>query len=247
MKSGNELMTAGSTRPTGVNITTWQFMMRWLMSRQPEAPLLIVGTEETALEKVIEAVIQQGDAEIVELSTAGSTIAIEELRDIWRALARTSLKTKRLVIIPAAHRLSMPAAQALLKSLEESSASTRFLLTTLYPRRLLLTIRSRCQQVRAGSASQSEQDTAKRTKPSLLVGTLLQRMAAVRSGNISEQTLVTLALALSKRLKQDGPSKELKQAFLGLRDYYWITGMRSNEQLAKEVLMASLPEGREAV
>lgn len=60
-----------------------------------------------------------------------------------------------VVIVRAAHELSQPAANALLKTLEEPPAKVHFVLLTNQPNRLLDTIRSRTLAVRFGPLPES--------------------------------------------------------------------------------------------
>lgn len=200
--------------------TRQQFLERWLTSEDAEAPVLLTGGDRAKLEQSTEDMAGREEVEVVKLMTEKPTISIEELREVLAAVVLTTLVSKRLVIIPAAERLSLPAANALLKSLEESSRTTRFLLTSTNPGRLLPTIRSRCQQVRVAPL-----------RPSGYAGQA--------TGDEIEET----AVSLGERLREGGPSPELKLAFMRLRDYYYIKSLRGNEKLAKEVLFASLLDG----
>lgn len=76
-------------------------------------------------------------------------IAIEQVR-LLQALFATapSLSRRRVVLIDAIDDLERPAANALLKSLEEPPQGTIFLLVSHAPGRLLPTIRSRCRLLR---------------------------------------------------------------------------------------------------
>lgn len=77
------------------------------------------------------------------------SIRIGQIRDVQRRLTtRPTLGAKRAIIIDAADDLERPAANALLKSLEEPPAGTYFLLVSHSPARLLPTIRSRCRNLR---------------------------------------------------------------------------------------------------
>jgi DNA polymerase-3 subunit delta' len=69
----------------------------------------------------------------------------------------------RLFIVEEATALAPPAANALLKTLEEPPSRTLFVLCTTAPEQLLPTVRSRCQRVRfaAGSALPSDADPAR--------------------------------------------------------------------------------------
>jgi DNA polymerase III delta prime subunit len=189
---------------------------RWLASAAAEAPYVLSASRSEQLEEVAALLSQRRELEILALSTEKPTIAIASVRELFASLSATTLLARRLVIIPGAERLSEPAAAALLKHLEEPTVSTRYLLTTLFPQRLLPTILSRCQRLRLVTA-------------------------AGAAGDGTADDVHQLAGTLEKRLRERGPSAELRIAFRRLRDYYQIRALRGNEKLAKEVLVASSP------
>lgn len=77
------------------------------------------------------------------------SITIDQVRSLQSLFATTpSLSPRRVVIIDAIDDLERPAANALLKNLEEPPAGTTFFLISHAPGRLLPTIRSRCRQLR---------------------------------------------------------------------------------------------------
>ena len=77
------------------------------------------------------------------------SITVDQVRSLQRLFATTpSLSPWRVVIIDSIDDLERPAANALLKNLEEPPASTIFFLVSHAPERLLPTIRSRCRQLR---------------------------------------------------------------------------------------------------
>jgi hypothetical protein len=43
-------------------------------------------------------------------------------------------------------------------------------------------------------------------------------------------------------LREQGSTAELRRAFMRLRDYHFVTAQRGNIKLAKDVLLASLPQ-----
>ena len=78
-----------------------------------------------------------------------STIAVAEANDLVGKLAFHSLEGGyRAVVIYLPEKMNAPAANKLLKSLEEPSERTLFLLISHAPEKLLPTIRSRCQLIR---------------------------------------------------------------------------------------------------
>lgn len=74
-------------------------------------------------------------------------IRLEQVREVGRFLSRCPLESPRpLVVIEMAEAMAEPAANALLKTLEEPGDGLLILLTAA-PERLLSTIRSRCQLI----------------------------------------------------------------------------------------------------
>ena len=74
-------------------------------------------------------------------------IVIEQIRDLQAALSVTGHhSSRRVVVLDPAEAMNVFTANALLKMLEEPPAGCVFLLVSSAPRRLLPTIRSRCQQ-----------------------------------------------------------------------------------------------------
>jgi DNA polymerase-3 subunit delta' len=77
------------------------------------------------------------------------SITVEQVRGLHRLFSTTaSLSPWRAVIIDSIDDLERPAANALLKNLEEPPPHSLFLLVSHAPQRLLPTIRSRCRQLR---------------------------------------------------------------------------------------------------
>ncbi|HET8699369.1 MAG TPA: hypothetical protein VFO94_17920 [Gammaproteobacteria bacterium] len=76
------------------------------------------------------------------------TIAVEQIRDAIESLALKSHGGRaKVVIVEPADGLTVAAANALLKTLEEPSEDTYLLLLSHQPQRLPATIRSRCQRL----------------------------------------------------------------------------------------------------
>lgn len=74
-------------------------------------------------------------------------IRLEQVREVSRFLGRCPIESKRpLVVIEAAEAMAEPAANALLKTLEEPGDGLLILISSA-PERLLVTIRSRCQWI----------------------------------------------------------------------------------------------------
>lgn len=110
------------------------------LAQHPDILVLSYGPKTKEDEK------KRDDGKPFELARS---IRIGQIRDIQRRLTtRPTLGDRRAVIVDAADDLERPAANALLKSLEEPPVGTYFLLVSHSPARLLPTIRSRCRSLR---------------------------------------------------------------------------------------------------
>ncbi len=79
------------------------------------------------------------------LDGAYGTIKIDAIKPVLSSLRQSSLtKGRRFVVILNAHQLTLGAANALLKALEEPNDSIHFVIVSDQPDMLLETIRSRC-------------------------------------------------------------------------------------------------------
>ena len=83
------------------------------------------------------------------LEAQGAFIRIDAVKDLQERMKFRPMEgRKRVAILKDADRLNNAAANALLKTLEEPSASNLLILVTARPYQLPLTILSRCQQIR---------------------------------------------------------------------------------------------------
>ncbi|MHB8770368.1 MAG: DNA polymerase III subunit delta' [Syntrophales bacterium] len=93
--------------------------------------------------------LHQNHPDIVTISAEGQFIKIGAVKELQEQMKfRPREGRRRVVVMPEADRMNAPAANALLKTLEEPSAGNILLLTTSRPHALPLTILSRCQHLR---------------------------------------------------------------------------------------------------
>jgi DNA polymerase-3 subunit delta' len=121
-------------------------------------------------------------------------IKIEQIRDLQTVAFQTpQLQDQQWIMIYPAEAMNQAAASALLKILEEPSASTRFILITTNLALLLPTIVSRCQQIHVREDSQDQDLLAlgKRYPETSPRGVLYAQRAQLLSG---------IDAALSKKL-----------------------------------------------
>jgi DNA polymerase-3 subunit delta' len=91
------------------------------------------------------------------------SISVDQVRGLSRLFSTTaSMSPWRVVLIDAIDDLERPAANALLKNLEEPPPSSLFLLVSHASERLLPTIRSRCRQLRLSTLDDDAMTSALR-------------------------------------------------------------------------------------
>jgi hypothetical protein len=90
----------------------------------------------------------------------GEPIKIESVREVTLAMETPPTEAKlRIAFIDECHRMTAPAANALLKSLEEPKPDRYFWLASTQPASLLPTVRSRCVSFRFGEDGGAEAPT----------------------------------------------------------------------------------------
>ena len=91
------------------------------------------------------------------------SITVDQVRELQRLFSTTaSFSPWRVVVIDSIDDLERPAANALLKNLEEPPPNSLFLLVSHAPERLLPTIRSRCRVLRLSSLDDQQMRAALR-------------------------------------------------------------------------------------
>lgn len=106
--------------------------------------ILIIGDFNPA-EILTEFKIAVGDQMVL----AGENIKIAEIRELIHWLSLKPLGNgKKMAIIFNAEKMTLEAANALLKTLEEPPSYAKIILTTLDEQKILPTIHSRCQKIR---------------------------------------------------------------------------------------------------
>lgn len=111
--------------------------------------LIIEAESGLDVDGALQKIIEFEKSEIIRLTPLDdkNIISVDQIRDLT-AKIRTHSRRRRIVIISPADELNEQAQNALLKSLEEPSPGTHFLLILDSPMSLLDTIRSRCQSLK---------------------------------------------------------------------------------------------------
>jgi DNA polymerase III delta' subunit len=187
---------------------------------------------------------------------AGQIVPIERVRE--QVIARIGLPPNeadvRVFIVEEATAMAPPAANALLKTLEEPPARTLFVLCTSAPEQLLPTIRSRCQRVRFGGGGATDADPARSERVAALADELAsERPELSLSVRVAEQkgdAALVIALAaqrLCARAREAADRGDAAAAARSARRAATVVAWQipvvvhnANPQLAIEAIVAEL-------
>ncbi len=189
---------------------------------------------------------------------AAQIVPIESVRN--QVIARLGMPPHeglvRVFVVEEATSLAPPAANALLKTLEEPPARTLFVLCTTAPEQLLPTIRSRCQRVRfaGGTALPSDADPAKLERVAALGkelagdrhdSTLPNRIAEAKGDTApvliaAAQVLHTRAHAAAARADLEVARRASARAQTILSWHTAVAIHNANPQLAIEAIIGQL-------
>jgi len=153
---------------------------------------------------------------IIPVVAEGQFIKIDAVKEIRAKMAFRPEGGKRVFILQDADKMNAPAANALLKTLEEPSADNVLILTSARPHALPVTILSRCQALRFAPLQRTE-----------VAGFLCEQqgfatdeaeaIAAVSLGSIGEaiamkkEDYMSVRNGILKRLAEDDPSDLIKR------------------------------------
>lgn len=140
-------------------------------------------------------------------------IRIDAMREMSREAQFRPFEGKlRFFIIDAADRMTEEAANSILKTLEEPPPTTRLILVTTFPGKLLATIRSRCQTFTFRNLARVEIERILATKYS---GEELQLRAAFADGSMAR----ALTLDPQQEVKERDEMLALLEEWFSKRSY----------------------------
>lgn len=194
----------------------------------------------TALEKGESKEMAHGDFYFVKKDKSKKNISIEQIRELIKILGMSSfLNSYKVGIIKHAHSLSVEAANALLKTLEEPQKNVIIILITSKPESLPATILSRSKILKF-----------KPVKADFIYDYLIEKRSASRSAakNYSRMCLGRPALAVKFLEDADFYNSYLKRAgvflnffkgdinsrFLAIDDLLKESGYKASEQSGQE-------------
>ncbi len=95
--------------------------------------------------------------DVIEVEPAGTFVVVDQVEEMMREAFSSPFEAERkVIVVTEADRMNEPAANKLLKTLEEPPARTHFLLLSEAPDELLPTVRSRCQRIDFAALSDSD-------------------------------------------------------------------------------------------
>lgn len=231
---------------------------RWLLAEGQQPPLVAVGSSREVLDQLVEELVllnacsavtesyagglacrqcadcgralRGNSVDVLRLETTKKSIGIATVREVLRQARQKSWAKRRMIVVPRAHRLTAPAANSLLKLLEEPAEQTRIILTTRWPRRLLSTIKSRCQRINWRGLDEPR-ETVARTGAQVRLSDQKQ---------LTQDDLAFIHEALIVILRRRGTTSPLRRAMMRLRDYHVTCAQQGNEKLARYALFAAL-------
>jgi hypothetical protein len=135
-----------------------------IMSNELFTPIVLQCNSYQDPQQTVEAYIadlklENAKAQIQYINTELGNTSIETIRSLIEDLSySTSEGTLRVFALLAAESITLPAQQAILKSLEEPPTRTLLILVTSQPQALLPTILSRCEVVRSEIGSETKEE-----------------------------------------------------------------------------------------
>lgn len=223
----------------------------WIDSPDAEQPILAISHSEKQLEELCAFAIERAlpgkqsasgnhpDAIIIRAEK--NTISVKDIRAFKATISSKPTSGKRMICIPHAEQLLPESANMLLKTLEESGTSTRFLLGAPAKRSVLTTIKSRCVLVPL-TRDEILDETAN-------VPELLATYSTIRpTGAYTEEELNDIARLMHAYTAQYGSNPQLARMAMRLKEYYKTASIPGgNIKLASDILLASLAELRNTV
>ena len=95
--------------------------------------------------------------DVIEVEPAGTFVVVDQVDEMMKEAFTSPFEAERKVIVlTEADRMNEPAANKLLKTLEEPPARTHFVLLSESPDELLPTVRSRCQRIDFAALSDAD-------------------------------------------------------------------------------------------
>jgi len=183
--------------------------------------------------------IAEGRAlDVIEIDAASNT-GVDDIRDLREKVNYAPNQARyKVYIIDEVHMLSTPAANALLKTLEEPPAHVIFILATTETHKILPTIMSRCQRFDFRRLSQQD------------IISKLDRICESEGITAEPEAVRLIAKSATGSLRDAENLLEQMTAYYGseigfhqVREILGITGDRRTRELARHIVTGDIPAG----
>ncbi|HEY91008.1 MAG TPA: DNA polymerase III subunit gamma/tau [Dehalococcoidia bacterium] len=183
--------------------------------------------------------IAEGRAlDVIEIDAASNT-GVDDIRDLREKVNYAPNQARyKVYIIDEVHMLSTPAANALLKTLEEPPAHVIFILATTETHKILPTIMSRCQRFDFRRLSQQD------------IISKLDRICDSEGITAEPEAVRLIAKSATGSLRDAENLLEQMTAYYGseigfhqVREVLGITGDRRTRELARHIVTGDIPAG----
>jgi len=176
--------------------------------------------------------------DVIEIDAASNT-GVEDIRDLREKVNYSPNQARyKVYIIDEVHMLSTPAANALLKTLEEPPAHVIFILATTETHKILPTIMSRCQRFDFRRLSQQD------------IISKLNRISESEGITIEPEAVRLIAKSATGSLRDAENLLEQMTAYYGseigfrqVQEVLGITGDKRTKELARHIINSDISAG----
>src|SRR5207248_712452 len=147
--------------------------------------------------------------DVIEVEPAGTFVVVDQVEEMMKEAFTSPFEAERkVIVVTEADRMNEPAANKLLKTLEEPPARTHFVLLSESPDELLPTVRSRCQRI--DFAALSDADVAAALGAESIQAVLADTLTGLEKAQKAEAKALETELTeagypdrLARRLRRD--------------------------------------------
>jgi DNA polymerase III subunit delta' len=190
--------------------------------------------------------------DVIEVEPAGTFVVVDQVEEMMKEAFTSPFEAERkVIIVTEADRMNEPAANKLLKTLEEPPARTHFVLLSEAPDELLPTVRSRCQRIDfaalsdadvAGALQASGVDAESATAAARLASGRLDRAWSLTGKGLGLAALRDAALAVAGSLNGTGSAAATGAEALQAVLTDTLAGLEAAQKQEAKALEAELTE-----
>ena len=212
---------------------------------------IVVSKQLKERQIYINTVCQKENIDLLDITTliSDSGIGIKDIRIFQKSLQLKPFKSlKKIAVVEHAHTITIPAQNALLKTLEEPPANTLIFLSTETTNALLPTILSRCSLIVLTTLEKEKPPKQSDEFLELLPAPIGKKLQTAQIATKTKETTISFLEdaieSLRKKLYTNSDEEEQKNILLCLKNLHYtykiVTTTNTNARLAMESLLLSL-------